>query len=443
MAMSNSLAIAAVTAALYDILSHAQETVPGADSELADTIVTTKAPDLARATEDNNQLNIFLYQTLPCAALRNQKLPNQTRPGERATPALALNLMYLITAYGKGGDDLLTHRLLGRAMSLLYDHTVLDNDLLTRLVSQHPAVTGNDLSLQVERVRITPQTLNLEEMSKLWTMLQAKYRISAAYEVSVVLIESTRPIRAALPVLARGAQDRGALLLPSAALPYPVLRGYTLANNKPAGNLGVSAAAAPSSVGLSADLPSDSVTLLGDQLAGSQLSVSLAHPLHPTPYVISSFALAENTQVTFSLPNDQQGLPAGIATVFLQRTDSGSLPDAGTPRTTNVLPLPIAPRLLQIQPASVTQSAPGTLTVTCSPAVLPQQRVGLLIGSQEVLPTAVNSASTTLSFDLSKAALQPGSYPLRLRVDGIDSQIVDYTTTPPSFLANLLSLVVT
>jgi hypothetical protein len=44
---------------------------------------------------------------------------------------------------------------------------------------------------QVERVRITLQPLTLEEVAKLWNVFQTPYRISVAYEVSVVLIEST------------------------------------------------------------------------------------------------------------------------------------------------------------------------------------------------------------------------------------------------------------
>ena len=46
---------------------------------------------------------------------------------------------------------------------------------------------------QIERVRITPQPLSVDELSKLWTAFQTHFRISAAYQVSVVLIESTRP----------------------------------------------------------------------------------------------------------------------------------------------------------------------------------------------------------------------------------------------------------
>ena len=56
-------------------------------------------------------------------------------------------------------------------------------------------------------------------MSRLWTAIQAHYRPTAAYVVSVVLIEARQPTRQALPVLAgrstRGGRDRGVKVAPA------------------------------------------------------------------------------------------------------------------------------------------------------------------------------------------------------------------------------------
>ena len=54
-------------------------------------------------------------------------------------------------------------------------------------------VPGSNLHEQIERVRITPQPLSLEEISKLWAAFQTNYRLSAAYQAAVILIESTAP----------------------------------------------------------------------------------------------------------------------------------------------------------------------------------------------------------------------------------------------------------
>jgi len=65
--MSNPLAIAAVTATVRNMLLSDVTS----DPDLADTTVTTQAPDRARGTLTSNQLNVFLYQTMLSAAWRN------------------------------------------------------------------------------------------------------------------------------------------------------------------------------------------------------------------------------------------------------------------------------------------------------------------------------------------------------------------------------------
>ena len=52
------------------------------------------------------------------------------------------------------------------------------------------------LADQLEQIKITPEYLSTEEMSKLWTAVQSHYRPTAAYMATVVLIESTLPARA-------------------------------------------------------------------------------------------------------------------------------------------------------------------------------------------------------------------------------------------------------
>jgi len=434
--MSNSLAIAAVTAALYDILSHVKDQVPGADAELSDTEVTTKALDVARGQENHNQVNIFLFQTQLSAAWRNQDIPGQGRPGETATSPLALNLFYLLTAYGRQGDDLLTHRVLGRAMNLLHDQALLSPDLLARTLANHALVKGHDLNLQAERVRITQQPLTLEELSKLWGLFQAKYRISVAYQVSVVLIESTRPLKAPLPVLRRGAQDRGPLVGPSLASAFPGLSGYKLADNRPVAYLGVQAATAPVEAGLTTDLAGDWVVLSGQSLNGSELVVHLSHPLLTAPVDITAFSEADAVHVKFILPSDLQNLPAGMYTVSVERIDPDPEAVGSQRRATNVLALPIGPRLLRVSPSPWSAAAASKLLVVCSPPVLPAQRVSLLVGSQEIFADPRLAATAQPCFDLQSAGLPPGTYPLRLRVDGVESPLIDYAATPPSYIAN-------
>src|SRR5262249_23935308 len=137
------------------------------------------------------------------AAWSNRDVPWLARPGETGHPALPLTLYYLVTAFGANDDDTVAHRLLGRAMSVLHDHPVLGADEI------RVAIPNNDLFLQRERIRVPAQPLSVDEMYKLWTAFQTQYRISAAYQAAVVLIDSTLPTRTPLPVLTRGPDDRG------------------------------------------------------------------------------------------------------------------------------------------------------------------------------------------------------------------------------------------
>src|SRR3984893_18753467 len=115
--MSNSLAIAAVTATLRKLLEDGVRDVPGA-------VASTQPPDKVTTT---NLVNLFLYQTVINAAWRNRDMPRQLKTGEPGQPPLALTLYYLLTAYGEG-DDFQTvdgHRLLGPAMRVIHDNPVL------------------------------------------------------------------------------------------------------------------------------------------------------------------------------------------------------------------------------------------------------------------------------------------------------------------------------
>jgi len=195
--MSNALAIAAVTATLRALLIR-KLGIPG---------ITAQSPDKARpASASGDQVNLFLYQTMPDAAWRNMDMPRQLKAGETGQPPLPLILSYLLTAYSDDADDVKSQILLGRAMSALHDHPLLDAAEIKDATQN--AAADSDLHEQLERVRITLLSMPLEELSKLWTAFQAPYRTSAAYQVSVVLIESTRPAKTPLPVLERGKGDR-------------------------------------------------------------------------------------------------------------------------------------------------------------------------------------------------------------------------------------------
>ena len=171
--------------------------------------------DKARGNNTANQLNVFLYQIQRNAAWVNTGPPQQvSRAGETGFLApLPLNLWYLLTAFGRNDDSdnsaqPFGHHVLGKAMSILHDHPVLSAEDIQ--AATHSILPASDLDRQIERIRITQQPLSVEEIYRLWTgFRRLPYRLSAAYEVAVTLIESKRPPRTPLPVLRRGPEDRG------------------------------------------------------------------------------------------------------------------------------------------------------------------------------------------------------------------------------------------
>ncbi|HZS09156.1 MAG TPA: DUF4255 domain-containing protein [Blastocatellia bacterium] len=386
--MSNPLAIAAVTATLRNLL------VRGVGIQ----DVTARPLDNARRSLTGNQLNLFLYQVLPDAAWRNRDMPRQARPGETGHPPLPLVLYYLLTAYSDDEDDTNAHQLLGQAMSVLHDHPLLGAKEIKDATGQ---VTGSDLHEQIERVRITLQPLTFEEMSKLWTTFQTHYRVSAAYQISVVLIESTRPPKTPLPVLQRGENDTGVVSQPDIVAPFPALFSLRL----PERRLGAQ--------------PGDVIMLLGSRLGGGAARLSsarFASPPQPTTAVVN------DARLDATLPNN---LAAGFYTVAVRLT---------TPKgeiASNELPLAVAPAITTPLPLTVARaSGEAKINLTCGVQVLPEQRVSLLLGDFEVL--AEPHAAATNSFQFIIRTPVGDQFPVptgvgllaRLRVDGVDSEII-------------------
>ncbi|HYX53124.1 MAG TPA: DUF4255 domain-containing protein [Candidatus Limnocylindrales bacterium] len=402
--MSNPSAIAAVTLTLQTILGDGVR----ADAQLNDTTVTLLPPDKARGNNNANQLNLFLYQILPDAAWSNMSIPRQVLPGESGNPPLAIIMHYMLTAFGRDNDVGVPfgHYLLGQAMSVLFDHALLGPDEIRSATSA--ALPGSDLHKQVERVRITWQPLSLEEISKLWTGLATQYRLSVIYEVSVALIESTRATRAPLPILTRGENDKGIMSQASLLSPFPALDSISFPNQRTVALLG------------------DTLALTGQHLDGAVLGVVFNSPLWSAPVEIVPLAGNTATSLSVTLPNSPATWPAGFYTVqvMVQR------PGESFRRSTNLLSFAIAPRIT-IAPASAPAAANIVFTVTCAPEIRPEQRASLLIGDTEVLADPHAAQTATLTFTVGN--LQPGVYFVRLRVDGVDSILVNRTTTPPSF----------
>ncbi|HEC18593.1 MAG TPA: DUF4255 domain-containing protein [Gammaproteobacteria bacterium] len=399
--MSAPSAIAAVTSTLRNLLTNAALE----DPELLDTTVTTQPPGMARNGNDANQLNLFLYSTSIDTAFSNSPMPGLTKNGESGVPPLALVLKYLITAYGRNNNDVNGHRLMGRSMSTLHDHPLLGKAEI------QAALPDSDLHNQIERVRITHNVLSVDDMSKLWTSFQSEYRLSTAYEVSVVLIESTRPAKTPLPVLRRGESDQGITVQADLIPPFPAIATIVPPNHQPSSLLG------------------DTLILNGHHLHGDTVTVRFSHPRLVDPIDITALAGGTDKQISVQIPNNPSEWVVGFYTVEVIIQNAGE-----QDRTTNVLPLPLAPRIIGIIPPNpIVRDVSGraTLTLTSSPQVRPGQRATLLLGDREVIAEDHPTQTDTLIFTVDDAPV--GRHHIRLRIDGIDSLLIDRSVTPPAF----------
>ena len=395
--MSSSAAIAAVTATLTNMIQAAV----AADAAVSSGTVTARPPDRARQGAPGNQINLFLYRTAIDAAWRNQDPPG-SRPGESGQPPLPLVLSYLITAYGESDDEILAHRLLGIAMMVLNDQPLLSR---AQIASALPA-PGAGLENQVERVRITPDPRPQDEISRMWATFSTGYRLSVSYDAAVVLIDSTRPVAAAAPVLTFGRDDTGPAatgsLFPQIHLAIPPNRQ-------------------------SAARPGDVLTLIGSHLTGVT-GVQLSHPLAGAPLTLQPLSVTAS-QVTVGLP-DPPVLPAGVATAAVTFAAVIDQQAAGPVTvTSSAVPVALAPTLVSDAQIRLTRppAGPAQLTVTCAPAVQPGQAIALVAGSALIPADPVAAAAAELTFTL--AGLEPGTYLLRLRVDAVDS--IPVASPPP------------
>lgn len=194
--MSNYLAIATVTATLQRLLQDSiQRDVDGAR-------VTAIRPNGIGSGTPESGVNLFLYQVNYNTALKNtemQGLRSKTHPGRRQS---ALDLSYVFSFYGNEGE-LEPQRLLGSVVRTLSDKATLDTKMFRETITDSSLgyLTDSDLAYQDQQMTITPLDLDLEALSKVWSVFfQAPYLLSLAYSVRAVVIDGEETAQRALPV---------------------------------------------------------------------------------------------------------------------------------------------------------------------------------------------------------------------------------------------------
>lgn len=403
--MSNHLAIAHVTAAIRQLVIES-----GAMSGTGDIVFGRPAPP-----DSGARINIYLYHVTPHAALRNADLPFRRGDALVRRPQAALILHFLISFYGKD-DELQPARMLAAVVRDLHAHAVLKPDFIAQARSAHGSIlTDSDLG-DGERIILTPQSLTLEDMSRLWSiMVQTPYALSVAYEAAVVLLDARETAPAPLPALRRGEEDRGPEAQTS---PPPRIDSAWIGFPETAGLV-------PRPQSLRAAQLGTRLLLDGVGLTGDALRLEFAHPAMTTV----AMALPADEPIDVTLPDDaaaQAAWAAGVHAVTAIVTRDGR------EHRSSVLAISLAPRIIGIAPTSVTANVAATLTLTCTPAVGKDQAVALLIADREITAEPRAAASTTVQFKFVPDAAMNGKL-LFLRVDGVDSQPLRFDSSQGAY----------
>jgi len=447
--MSNAYALAGVTHILKDLVNDAVVNGDVASGIGTNLTVTALPPDrigTGGADQQPAQLNIFLHRVTPNAAMRNMDLPTRGRNGERvARPRLALDLHYLVTAYA--GQELQAEILLGYAMELFHELAIVPRDVVRTalqgglggagvvLPPPFDRLRASKLADQIELIRITPEALSMDDMSKLWSALQTHYRTTVAYQVSVVLIERDAPARSPLPVLTRGPlvpsrvapadlaarREEGVIARPT--LTYPMLTAAVPPRQQTAVRMG------------------ETLTLEGTGLAAAQALVRFTEPRTRRVLDLGPLTDTSATELAITLP-DGAPIPPGDAGADAPTNTANwlagiyrvsiVLPDAQgeLTRETNSLPVVVAPA---IAVGANTAGAATRFRISCRPPLKPGQQVSLLVGERELLAPEI-APPFAVDLEIEASGFRSGdSWPVRLRVDGIDSILVDREQRPPVF----------
>jgi len=427
--------------------------------------VTTLPPDDDRVT-DNDGVNLFLYRVSQDPF--NKNMPwrgDKSNPGTRR-PALSLNLHYMLTGYAKKSngtavDDITAHQILGNAMAILNEHSIL-NDV-------HDADFDADLDTQFskelrdsfEKIKITLMPTSMEEFSKIWTGLNKAYRLSVIYEVSLVQIGPIVPAPAASPAVQRIGLDVSTLAPPiiSSLEPSSGAAGAEVTiKGKGFRVRGASTSVLIDDVALSA---ADFVRLTDDEIVlniieapqrGPRLQVSVkvddrqsepfvyqVRPWIPSPQPLRGFT-GVPIAIPFEVPSgatlaveiDGQPTPSSVkaeeklvlATVPTSITTNGPksvvvIVNDGTPKRSNARFFEVLPMIENL--TVTTATTPDKTTITITGQRLNGADVNVKYGKMTIRK-GDNTSATSVVVEVGR--ILPSGLPVSVVVDGRESNVL-------------------
>jgi hypothetical protein len=187
--MATSTIIRSVTQALLTIL---QNDLSGTLGIIPSTSIVAAPPETVEKVTGQT-LILYLYQVLESPFLKNVGTQTVVQPPGPPPPAaqtakiqrdpMALDLYYLLIPFSTESNFLDTYDILGAAMQSFHDHGTFSPGALG--VS---TVVAEEANLEY---RLSMNPLSTSDLLRLWEAVHRPYRLSVAYVVRTVQIDSS------------------------------------------------------------------------------------------------------------------------------------------------------------------------------------------------------------------------------------------------------------
>lgn len=387
--MSNHYAIATVTATLQQLLDKAVGLdLPGAHASIV-------SPESGTAGLADPGVNLFLYQATANGAWRNEDLPTRSSDSRRVQRSrVGIDLYYLFTFYGAEAQ-FEPQRVLATVIRELHAKPVLTRPQVEAALTAYPALAPSNLATNGELVKFTQLPISLEELSKLWSVFfQTTYHLSIVYQGTVVVLDSEDSFSSPLPVRARN--------LYVETLREPLIESVVAASGDG-----------------DPILAGGAVRIRGQRLADVDVDVLV----DGDQAVVTTVT---DTEITATPPP----IAAGVHGLVVEHPRSmGSPPLAHGGVKSGVFPFVLAPSVHKTGAAyDITPAAPD-VQVGVDPVVGKDQRVALVLnelvttGAHAYTFVAPPRPADTSTLTFTTVGVVPGSYLVRIQVDGADSPL--------------------
>jgi hypothetical protein len=173
--MSTYTAISNVNKTLVSLLWNNMKDDPQVNSIISsEDQITLSSP---KEILQDKKLSLFLYQITEFSNMRNIAKPH-IDPDKTGSFPVYLVLHYLITPYTQNPES--DHIILGKIIQIFSENALLRGSILQGSLAENNS-----------NLKLIMDSLTIDDLNKLWSVIGTEYRLSISYNVAPILIELT------------------------------------------------------------------------------------------------------------------------------------------------------------------------------------------------------------------------------------------------------------